>query len=192
MSMFTEELHAEIVTSASERRYFSSVESEVTVSGGNEETAIAYRVEDYPGSTGIGYGLPWYAKYGYRSSNKKRIVGKSFSKALQLEVQEIREAAIIVLKSIEKGIVDFELQRFQLDHLPELYPVKVDDGSFLIEWIFEDFRIGFSIEPEIEESSWYLVSKNSLGATNAEGIIFLDNQLKAPISWMLKFIVLYS
>lgn len=37
-----------------------------------------------------------------------------------------------------------------------------EDGSVLIEWIEEGRRFGISLEPNIEESGWYYVSKGEM------------------------------
>lgn len=55
--------------------------------------------------------------------------------------------------------------------LPPLKFRWLEDNSALIEWIFKDFRIGFSIEPDIEESGWYLVSNNNLQEISASGVL---------------------
>lgn len=45
-----------------------------------------------------------------------------------------------------------------------------EDHSLLIEWIFQDFRIGFNFEPDDNQSSWYFVTKkyNCAGNMNFE------------------------
>ena len=43
------------------------------------------------------------------------------------------------------------------NRLPKLHLTQEEDGSALIEWIFEYYRIGFSIEPDEKESSVYIV-----------------------------------
>ena len=63
----------------------------------------------------------------------------------------------------------FQTQGFDLGHLPNLLAFDVEDGSILIEWIFDDFRVGFGIEPTLSESSWYLVSNIRLGDINLAG-----------------------
>lgn len=39
------------------------------------------------------------------------------------------------------------------------YPVHLDDGSLVIEWIHEDCRFCLDIEPNVEESFWAYVRK---------------------------------
>jgi hypothetical protein len=59
--------------------------------------------------------------------------------------------------------------------LPPLQFRWIDDGSALVEWLFKDFRIGFSIEPQVKESGWYLVSNENLGEISASGPLDFAN-----------------
>lgn len=76
-----------------------------------------------------------------------------------------------ILQTIAESILFFQTQGFDLGHLPRLHAFDVEDGSLLIEWIFDDFRIGFGVEPIPSESSWYLVSNARLGDINQAGDI---------------------
>jgi hypothetical protein len=64
--------------------------------------------------------------------------------------------------------------RFTLDRIGNLSPLRIslnEDGSVLIEWIFRDFRIGFSIEEDRTESNWYLVSNQNLNQVDLSGLL---------------------
>ena len=74
-----------------------------------------------------------------------------------------------ILLIIAESILFFPTRGFDLGHLPNLLAFDVEDGSILIEWIFDDFRVGFGIEPTLSESSWYLVSNIRLGDINLAG-----------------------
>lgn len=76
-----------------------------------------------------------------------------------------------------------------LTHLPPLHSTIVNDGSILIEWIFKDFRIGFSIEPNPDESGWYLVSNKNQGGISASGYIS-SAHLKKMLLWLTSFVLI--
>lgn len=61
-----------------------------------------------------------------------------------------------------------------------------DDESILIEWIFDKYRIGINIEPDKEESGWFLVSDKSAGGINALG--YLEN---TNIDWLVNWLVCF-
>ncbi|MCR4291815.1 MAG: hypothetical protein NUV76_02950 [Candidatus Kuenenia sp.] len=72
--------------------------------------------------------------------------------------------------------------------IPYLHAAMSEDGSVLFEWIFKDYRVGFHIEPNPQESSWTLITKKSLGEICASGYITDIDQHKL-LSWLLYFIV---
>ncbi len=46
--------------------------------------------------------------------------------------------------------------------IPPLYASITEENSVLIEWIFPDFRIGFNIESNPDESGMYIVAGDRL------------------------------
>ncbi|MBM4065239.1 MAG: hypothetical protein FJ266_06315 [Planctomycetes bacterium] len=72
--------------------------------------------------------------------------------------------------------------------IPYLHAATPEDGSLLFEWISNDYRIGFHIEPNPQESSWSLVTKENLGEIIASGSI-ADIDLHKLVSWLLYFII---
>jgi len=104
----------------------------------------------------------------------------------QTENQQVAQEARRLLSIIQEMIASFQRFRFDLGYLPPLQAFNVDDGSVLIEWIFSDFRIGFSIEPNPEDSGWYLVSNKNLGEISASG--YTSNiDIKTLVLWLLNF-----
>jgi hypothetical protein len=85
----------------------------------------------------------------------------------------------------------FILNRTRIEASGYLPPLKIrciDDESVLIEWIFKDFRIGFSIELVVSESSWYLVSNDNLGEVSAGGDLNLPD-VDSLLSKLLSFVL---
>jgi len=108
------------------------------------------------------------------------------------ENQQVAKEAKEVLRSIEDTVENFFRQsNLDLSYLPGLQAFNVDDGSVLIDWKFNEFRIGFTIEPNPQESGWYLVSTDNLGEITASG--YLSNMgLKKLVLWLLNFILAYA
>jgi len=100
--------------------------------------------------------------------------------------EEVAKSARELLLIIQETISDFQGFGFDLGHLPPLQAFNVDDGSVLIEWIFSNFRIGFNIEPNPEDSGWYLVSSKNLGEVSASG--YISNINISPLFlWLFNF-----
>ena len=95
-------------------------------------------------------------------------------------------AARSLLVAFERTVVSFALLGLDVGHLPPLKAFNLDDDSAVIEWIFRDFRIGFNIEAEMDESGWYLVSNETLGGIGASGRIAEQN-LERLLLWLLDF-----
>ncbi|MCJ7691152.1 MAG: hypothetical protein MUO60_17815 [Clostridiaceae bacterium] len=57
-----------------------------------------------------------------------------------------------------------------MGYLTTAYTIR-DEGSISIEWLFEQFRIGISIETDIDESCWYFVSKPEVGGIMTSGLL---------------------
>lgn len=116
----------------------------------------------------------------------------SFLRAIYSSLNDIgNEQVCSDIRDIIKTILNIALS-LQNEKLIEIIFQKmhlfsVEDGSALLEWIFEDYRIGFGIEPDREESSWYLVTKENLGNINAYGSLSgIDN--RNIVTWLINFI----
>ncbi len=77
------------------------------------------------------------------------------------------------------------------DNIPKIKASELEDSSILIEWAFENWRIGFGIENEIEESSWHLVSNENLGNISASGYL-TKVESRRIILWLLFFVALHQ
>lgn len=86
-------------------------------------------------------------------------------------------------------LVKQERQRRELNDMPPLPPLRacVDkDGSVLVEWIFPDFRVGFNIEPDPQDSGWHLVSNKKVREITASGQLTNTGKIVASL---LEFIL---
>lgn len=100
----------------------------------------------------------------------------------------ISSFAVKILIEIQKTITSLCSLKFELCDLPSLNAFFVEDGSILIEWIFSQFRVGFVVDPELNDSSWYLVSNNDMGDINASGFI-VTKDLNRLVLWLISFII---
>ena len=108
----------------------------------------------------------------------------------QVEDEKVADEARRILSIIAETILIFQRRAVDMEHLPRLHVFDVQDGSILIEWIFDDFRVGFSIEPILTESSWYLVSNAKLGDIGKSGHISQDeSETQNLILSLLNFVM---
>lgn len=109
----------------------------------------------------------------------------------KLDDRDIANQARRLLSAIQEGVSIFQELHLDLSHLPQLQPFIADDGSVLFEWIFHDYRVGFSIEPDPDESGWFLITDHNLGEITASGMIS-GTDLQTLTLWLLSFIVSHS
>lgn len=91
--------------------------------------------------------------------------------AESIPVESQRELISLFIVKFQRIILR---NRELLNHsgnFPPLLMHSLSDGSILIEWIFPDFRIGFSFELIKEESSWYLVANKHLKEISSSGLL---------------------
>jgi hypothetical protein len=101
---------------------------------------------------------------------------------------EVVKQARRLLLIIQDVIASFEQLGFNLGTLPRFRAVEEEDESVLIEWVFNNFRIGFTIEPNPGESGWYLVSTQALNEVGASGRLSGAN-MKKNFIWLLNFVI---
>ncbi|HID30264.1 MAG TPA: hypothetical protein EYP19_09700 [Desulfobacterales bacterium] len=109
----------------------------------------------------------------------------------QVENKEIAQEAKRLLSVIQETVSTFQLLQFDVGYIPQLQAFTVDDGSVLFEWAFNDYRIGFSIEPNPQDSGWFLITNRKLGEISAFGFIS-GIELHPLILWLLNFILSHS
>ena len=72
--------------------------------------------------------------------------------------------------------------------LPAISLNENDDDSVLLEWNFKNFRIGFQIDKEPDDSYWFLVTNKNLEEFNVSGDIRRDG-IDNVIIKILKYVL---
>ena len=99
---------------------------------------------------------------------------------------KLAHRAKTILLTLQTTINQFQSLGFAFGNFPPIDASLVEDGSILLEWIFDNFRIGFNIEEEPTRSSWYVVSNNELNGTSASGFI-MEKDFNGTVLWLLNF-----
>ena len=127
------------------------------------------------------------------SLSVQNLITPAWGTIRQAKDEKVADEARRILSIIAKTILIFQSRGVDLGHLPHLHAFDVQDGSILIEWIFDDFRLGFSIEPVPTESSWYLVSNAKLGYIGRSGDISQDeSETQNLMLELLTFVISHS
>jgi hypothetical protein len=105
-----------------------------------------------------------------------------------LDDRQVSENTHILLLAFQKMLAMNRSMIESSRYLPPLRFRRLDDGTALIEWIFKDFRTGFTIEKDERESGWYLVSNRNLNETSESGsLVFreIDSLLSKLLSYVM-------
>lgn len=69
------------------------------------------------------------------------------------------ESVLSQTEKIVEAIFEASLKS-QKDLLSHLWSSLIDENELSLEWIFDNYRLGFSLEPDNLKSSWYLVGQS--------------------------------
>lgn len=125
---------------------------------------------------------------------KSSLVASAWQSTKGMTNQKIARKARKLLSVFHQMICDFQLCGFDLGSLSSFSAVELPDGSALVEWIFNGFRIGFTIELNMLDSGWYLIAKEDSSFTNAYGNLrnIDSDQFKKKALWLLNFALSHS
>lgn len=118
-------------------------------------------------------------------------LGPAWGLVYQINNKAIAQEAQKLLSAIQETMSTIQKFRFDFGYIPPLRGSIAEDGAVLFEWIFRDYRIGFSIEPNAQESGWFLIANRNLGEISASGFISGVN-LNVLIPWLIDFILSHS
>lgn len=71
-------------------------------------------------------------------------------------VKQVREVLLNLYLSLRKAGKHKPISNY----LSRMNLVQQEDKAALLEWNFQDFRVGFTLEPDRTESSYFVVSQN--------------------------------
>ena len=92
------------------------------------------------------------------------VIDEVKNKNIKIQAKKLLNKLQILLYSSKR-----EMDR--IGNLPALMVNIIDKKSLLVEWIFKDFRIGFSFEKKEKDSSWYIASNEKYSEVSASGFI---------------------
>jgi len=86
-----------------------------------------------------------------------------------------------LLSTLRSMLAGVQRIRRDFDHIPPLHASLGEGDSVLLEWVFPDFRVGFNIEPNRDDSGWHLVSNKNLDELAISGRLRDMREVVAPL-----------
>jgi hypothetical protein len=104
--------------------------------------------------------------------------------------QDIANEARKFLVLLQETVSSLQQLNFDLAFIQPIQAFISENNTIILEWIFKNYRIGFSFEENSHESGWYLVSKRELGEISASG--YLNPNIKNIVLWLINFVIAHS
>lgn len=100
----------------------------------------------------------------------------SFSKNTDVFDKVIKEMGSIENESLRENLLEFT-RTFtsilsNLKEIPNFLPafiLTVEEDSLFLEWVFKDFRVGFTISVSEDESMWFMITNKNLEELSVSG-----------------------
>ena len=119
-----------------------------------------------------------------------RIVKPVLEGVGEMKAGNVAKQAIDMVSDIVDLIINLQSANVDINRIPPLHAVALEDGSFLIEWIFSKYRVGFALERKKRDSIWYLVSTIE-GNVEASGPLS-GTDYKKMLAQLILFVFGYS
>lgn len=111
-------------------------------------------------------------------------------KAKTIENPHIYGYVLQLMLSFKNILLQLNQSEIITNNLSKLNLNIMLDESVLIEWNFENFRIGFSIGPNLSESSYYVISDNKIsGSYSSEASLITPDQFDIVIQNIINFVL---
>lgn len=80
----------------------------------------------------------------------------------------------------------YALTQHDTNHISKLLPLRAyeKEECILLEWIYSHWRIGFVLDENPKDSSWFLVSDDTSGAIQASGDL-----VSADFQWIINWLI---
>lgn len=103
-----------------------------------------------------------------------------------LKDNSVQSQTLNLTKSIIKNLCFYADAQVRL---PKISLTEQSDNSVLIEWNFENFRIGFSLEPDENETSLYIIEKDDGTNYLKTETRKIGSDIEAVVKQIISFVV---
>jgi len=83
-----------------------------------------------------------------------------------IDNREVARLGLTILSTIEN-----QLQDYAFATLPPIRVAELENGGVILEWVVDNFRLGFGIEINLEKSGYFLVSNELAGEIRSSGYL---------------------
>jgi len=113
-------------------------------------------------------------------------------KSDEIQNKRVKENLSVLMSKLNKNLKSYSKHSFSYNYLDNpLIPLSIDineDDTVFLEWIFNDFRIGFNVSDEADKSTWFLVTndKSFKDIQTRQGSLS-GNKMDTALNTLIKF-----
>ena len=111
----------------------------------------------------------------YVSQEIRRIFEPIQSALQKKSIASINKQVEYIVLQLMQSIVLLPKFKIDITNIPSFCATYLEDGTFLMEWLSTNYRIGFVIDENPKDSIWYLVSKGETTDSNDSGNLSGDD-----------------
>lgn len=173
---------------------FKTVErGEIWITAGAREDAGLWPSVVISGELAVGSGFKVVGSGDYGTINGfdypvtrvSPISGSTWEELDSISNEEIKNKSSELLSYISLDAHQYTVENTIQQKSEVLLDVRSENEA-VIEWIFKNFRIGFTVNTDPVESGWFLASKGNLGNITGEGHL-PDTNIHLLVSWLSYF-----
>jgi len=142
---------------------------------------VIYRIPVQPINATIGATI-------FTSYVESRVTEQARALLPSISDRQMAQAVKNLIDTIDEVVYAFVAAGGNIDALSPLRASLPEDGSVSLEWISPDFRLGFNIEPNPDDSGWYIVTSKRLDEIGAYGVLSGLNS-RGLIDLVLNFVL---
>ncbi len=110
------------------------------------------------------------SEYSQVVSSNINVLKNLSSKTFISSDKDLNDTALYFLHYFQEVLISIHNVEKINNNLPALSITTIDNVIIFIEWIFPYFRIGFSIEKQKEDSSWFLITNKQFQEQTSSGL----------------------
>ncbi|MBW8003312.1 MAG: hypothetical protein FVQ80_15080 [Planctomycetes bacterium] len=133
------------------------------------------------------FGAVQFPKY-ISTGPSSRPTRDAWGKLASVSDKEVAASAERLMLDIQSIIDTFHKSGIETSTMPTLQVFSPDDGSVLLEWSTDIFKVGLTVEPKADDSGWYFVSSKALGEIAASGFVSEINT-KRLVPWLISLVI---
>jgi hypothetical protein len=117
------------------------------------------------------------------------VLSKLSEAVVSLSNADVKKHTFDVLNMLNSSLREINNYSNLSNYLSRINVIEQIDSAALIEWSFQNFRVGFSIEPDMNESSYFIVSEDKSTGSFIADTKKVGSEIDAAIEKIVEYVI---